>query len=213
MAVRIVHRRPARSLIGPAPRALRHFALGALIVLPVYLAGGAVWVMLAGWPQPGLGPGQWLLWLGPLCVAILVQTGAEELIFRGYLQQQLAARFRHPVVWLVLPSVAFGFLHYDPLLMGESVWAMVAATALFGLVAADLTARTGTLGMAWGLHFANNLFALALVAPRGNLSGAALMLLPFTMGDAAEMRGMLLFDMALILVVWVLARLSLARGA
>lgn len=212
-AVRIVHRRPVRSLIGPAPRALRHFVLGAMIVVPVYMAGAALWLGLAGWPEPGVAPGRWLVWLVPLCLAILLQTGAEELVFRGYLQQQLAARFRHPLVWLVLPSMAFGLLHYHPQLMGESAWVMVAATALFGLVAADLTARTGTLGLAWGLHFANNLFALGLVAPQGNLSGAALARLPFAVGDAAEMRGMLLFDMALILVVWALARVALSRGA
>jgi len=213
VAVRIVHRRPVRSLIGPAPRALRHFVLGVMLLLPVYLLGGALWLALAGWPEAGLAPSVWLMWLIPLVFVILIQTGAEELIFRGYLQQQLAARFRSPLAWLVLPSLAFGFLHYDPVTMGLNAWFVVAATGLFGQVAADLTARTGTLGLAWGLHFANNFFALALVAPKGNLSGAALLNMPFMVGDAAEMRGMLLFDMALILLVWGLARLALSQGA
>lgn len=213
VAVRIVHRRPARSLIGPAPRALRHFVLGILLLLPVYVGGGAVWFAVFGLPEAGVVPLVWFIWLVPLLIALLVQTGAEELIFRGYLQQQLAARFRHPVIWLVLPSLAFGMLHYEPQLMGENVWFLVAATALFGLVAADLTARTGTLGLAWGLHFANNFFALAVIAPQGDLSGAALFRLPFATGDAAEMRGMLLFDLALLLMAWGLARIALRRGA
>lgn len=211
-AVRIVHRRGLPSLIGPGPRALRHFVLGAVLPVPVYGLGALAWVALAGFPVAGVAPGVWLFWLAPLILALLVQTGAEELIFRGYLQQQLAARFKSPLVWMLLPSLGFGLLHYEPAMMGENVWLVVGATALFGLVAADLTARSGTLGLAWGLHFANNFLALALIAPQGDLAGAALLLLPFGLSDTAEMRGMLLFDMALILAVWGLARLLLARN-
>lgn len=211
-AARIVHRRNLRSLIGPAPRALRHFVLGAVLPVPVFALGAAVWIALAGWPVAGVAPDVWLIWLAPLILALLVQTGAEELIFRGYLQQQLAARFASPMVWLLLPSAAFGLLHYEPAMMGENVWLVVAATALFGLVAADLTVRSGTLGLAWGLHFTNNFIALALLAPQGDLAGAALLLLPFGLADGAEMRGMLLFDMALMLALWALARVVLARN-
>jgi membrane protease YdiL (CAAX protease family) len=211
-AARILHRRGMGSLIGHGPRALRHFVLGLVVVALVYGVGAVAWLTLTGWPDAGVAPHLWLVWLGPLLLALLVQTGAEELIFRGYLQQQLAARFRNPLVWMVLPSLAFGMLHYEPAMLGENAWLMVAATGLFGLVAADLTARTGTLGLAWGLHFANNFVALALFAPAGDMAGAALFLMPFGIGDAAEMRGMLLFDMALILVVWALARFALVRG-
>ena len=211
-AARIVHRRNFRSLIGPGPRALRQFVLGAALPVPVYAVGAVVWIALAGWPVAGVAPGLWLMWLAPLVLVLLVQTGAEELVFRGYLQQQLAARFTSPLAWMLLPSLAFGLLHYEPAMMGDNVWLVVAATALFGLVAADLTARSGTLGLAWGLHFTNNFIALALLAPQGDLSGASLLLLPFGLADAAEMRGMLLFDMALMLAVWALARVALARN-
>lgn len=211
-AARMVHRRRFGSLIGPGPRALRHFVLGAALPVPVFALGAGVWIALAGWPLAGVPPAVWLVWLVPLIVVLLVQTGAEELIFRGYLQQQLAARFASPLVWMLLPSLGFGLLHYEPAMMGDNVWLVVAATALFGLVAADLTARSGTLGLAWGLHFTNNFVALALLAPQGDLAGAALLLLPFGLGDGAEMRGMLLFDMALLLALWALARLVLARN-
>jgi DNA-directed RNA polymerase subunit RPC12/RpoP len=40
-------------------------------------------------------------------VGVLIQTGAEEVLFRGYLQQQLAARFASPIAWMVLPSAIF----------------------------------------------------------------------------------------------------------
>lgn len=209
-AVRIVHRRGFSTLIGPGPQALRQFVIGALVLLLVYGVGGALWVSLVGGPVAGLSPQTWLVWLLPLVVLLVIQTGAEELIFRGYLQQQLAARFQNRLVWLILPSVAFGMLHYEPETMRANAWLVVAATALFGLVAADLTARTGSLGMAWGLHFANNFVALLLLAPSGEMSGASLMRWSFGYGDEAEVRGMLLFDMALLLVVWAVARRVLA---
>ena len=212
VVVRVLHRRGFGSLIGPGPRALRHFALGMGVVGLVYALGALIWLFLLGRPVAGVAPGLWLIWLAPLLLVLLMQTLAEELVFRGYLQQQLAARFSSPLVWMLLPSAAFGLLHYEPALMGQNAWLVVAATGLFGLVAADLTVRSGTLGLAWGLHFANNFVALALVAPAGNLSGAALFQLPFGVGDIAEMRGMLFLDMALLLLVWGLARLALAKA-
>ncbi len=56
------------------------------------------------------------------CSACLIQTGAEELVFRGYLQQQLAARFASPLIWMVLPALIFGAVHYDPATAGPNVW-------------------------------------------------------------------------------------------
>jgi len=76
--------------------------------------------------------------------------------------------------------VMFGGLHYWN---GQGaaqglVWA-VWATAL-GLACADLTARTGTIGAAVGLHLANNAFALLVVHIAGwPSSGVALFLYPY----------------------------------
>ena len=41
-----------------------------------------------------LSLGQQLPWLPAALLGMVIQTGTEELIFRGYLQQSLAARFR-----------------------------------------------------------------------------------------------------------------------
>ena len=60
-------------------------------------------------------------WLGllPLTLAfLLIQVSAEELVFRGYLQSQLAALGLHRFIWIMIPSAIFGLLHYDPAVMG-----------------------------------------------------------------------------------------------
>ena len=210
-AVRLLHRRSLASLIGPGRRAWRHFLLGVAVIGGLHAAAfgfSATQLDL----EPGLAPTVWLMWLPLALLGLAVQTGAEELVFRGYLQQQLAARFASPLVWMVLPSIAFALLHYSPEEMGPNTWIVVAVTGAFGLVAADLTARSGTLGLAWGLHFANNIFALTLVAPVGPLSGLALYTTPFSFDDPGMMRLMLLGDVALLGVVWGICRLALRRG-
>ena len=69
--------------------------------------------------------GLWLSFLPLAMAGILLQTGAEELLFRGYLQQQFAARFKSAGPWLILPSVLFGLAHYDPSADVEIRWLIV----------------------------------------------------------------------------------------
>jgi membrane protease YdiL (CAAX protease family) len=64
-------------------------------------------------------------------VGVLIQTGAEEVLFRGYMQQQLAARFSSPILWMVLPSAIFAALHYQPEIMGDNTWLMMGAVFVF----------------------------------------------------------------------------------
>ncbi|MEM8843324.1 MAG: CPBP family intramembrane glutamic endopeptidase, partial [Pseudomonadota bacterium] len=98
----------------------------------------------------------------PLFFAVCIQSCGEELLFRGYLQQQLAARYRNPWIWLILPSVLFGLLH-----MGEGLQGLAYAfvTALIGIVAGVMVWRTGSLAAAMGLHLGNNFVVFVLLGP------------------------------------------------
>ncbi len=209
-AARIWHRRDARSLFGPGARTLRHFAvtlvvssgvLGLLAALPPYPLEGEI--------ERNLQFGPWLRWLPWALLALLVQTGAEELFFRGYLQSQIAARVRHPVFWLVLPSLAFGFAHYVPGLPGENTWIYVAFATCFGLIAADLTARTGSIGAAWGFHFANNSMGVLFVASSGSLSGVSLWINTAGLDMPILFSPGLILELAILLGIWLLVRRAL----
>jgi hypothetical protein len=206
-----LHRRQLRSLLGPLPRALRHFtrvgiALVALATLLWLLPEPAVMA-----PLPGLPPLRWATLL-PLSVPlVLLQISAEELAFRGYLQSQLAARFSAPIVWMALPALVFGLLHYDPAMTGGNAAALALSAFLFGLVAADLTARSGTLGPALALHFWTNCGALLITAPQGQNFGLALQLYPFTLADTATRAAWLPYDILVLLCAWLAARLAIAR--
>lgn len=210
LAVRLLHRRRAGTLFGPAAQTLRDFAVATVTAFAV------LGLTLVGWfifndPLPGLAPGVWLLLLPLALLGIALQTGAEELVFRGYLQQQLGARFRSPLLWAAFPALLFGAVHFDPASAGENVWLVVGAAAFFGLVAADLTARTGSIGAAWGFHFANNTVALTLIATQGTLTGLALFQTPYDVADTTAMRASIPVDLAVMVVIWLLLRRILAR--
>ncbi len=207
LAVRLLHRRAPATLFGPAAAVRRDFAGAVAITLALAVAYLAAWG-LAFDPVPNRPFASWLGWLPLLLVGLLIQTGTEELIFRGYLQQQLAARFRAPLIWMVLPSLGFAVLHFDPSQPAFVNAYAIAATALFGILAADLTRRTGNIGAAWGLHFVNNLLAVGILALDGSITGLALHVTPYDLAGIAEHPLLLLADMLATLVAWaVLCRL------
>lgn len=211
ITLRVLHGRRLRTLFGRPAVVLRDFVLGVAMMVVI---GGGLALVLAPF-MPGLERATpadvWLRFLPLALLGILIQTGAEELVFRGYVQGQLAARFRSPVIWLTVPTILFGLAHYAPEETGANAWIVVASTGLFGLVASDLTARTGSLGLAWGLHFANNVLAILVISVMGGLDGLALLHLPVAASSDAVLRPLLLSDMVLMALVWLGCRLWLRR--
>lgn len=209
-AVRWLHHRPVASLFGPRAVVLRDFGLG-LGIFAVLALPGIIWFFTTLDLTRGVAWSVWLMFLPLALAGLLIQTGAEEIVFRGYMQQQLAARFASRWVWMVLPSAIFGLVHYSPAEMGDSAWLIVGVTGFFGLIMADLTARSGSIGMAWGLHFANNALAILLFTTGEALDGLALYRLPFSARDTEAIIPMLAVDMVGMVILWGLCRLVL-RG-
>ena len=203
------HMRGPGTLFGPFADALRGFITAAGIVMLIYAAYSAVTFYLEP-PLPNLPLNDWLWYLPYAVPLILIQSSAEELIFRGYLQQQLAARFNSRFFWMVLPSALFAALHWDPA-MGGNAWLVIAVTFSMALIAADLTEKTGSLGAAMGLHFANNIFALLFVSVQDTINGLALFVTPFDKADTADLPLALGIDLILLLAIWRILRIALDR--
>ncbi len=209
VAVRLLHGRTAGSLFGPAARVLRDFVAATAIT------GAVLGVALAFWALryeavPNLEAGLWLTLLPLTLLGLVVQTGAEEVLFRGYFTQSLAARFKARAIWMGVPALAFGLLHLDPFAArGVELWAIVGGAAVFGLLAADLTAVTGSLGAAWGVHFANNLVAIAVLSTKGTITGLSLYVTPYDMAQVDPQ--VLVGDAVLLVLGWVVIRRALAR--
>ncbi|PIE14147.1 MAG: CPBP family intramembrane metalloprotease [Rhodobacterales bacterium] len=204
-----LHQRQLATLMGPFRRTLAAFTRVTVALLAL---GILLWLL----PQPGamatttnLPAMRWLALLPLALLLILVQITAEELIFRGYLQSQLAALSPHPALWLFLPSALFALLHFDPQTAGENAPLYVLTAFLFGLAAADLTARAGNLGPALALHLAFNVSALLITAPADHNFGLALWQLPFGMDDTTARAIWVPYDMLTLLCSWLAARLAL----
>lgn len=208
LALRLFHDRGWTSLLGPA----------ALTARTLLWVGGAVLLMqLALLPLQVIAPSvgrhltldQQLPWVLPALAGILLQSGTEEALFRGYLLQQLASKSRSPWVWMVLPTALFALLHYDPdVNQALQTWT-IGSAFLFGLAAADITARSGTLGPAIALHAVSNLFGILVLGLYGRTDGLALwnlVLNPMRPWDALPYMAI---DALAILVAWLLARLVL----
>ncbi|WP_299746378.1 CPBP family intramembrane glutamic endopeptidase [uncultured Tateyamaria sp.] len=210
MVVIMVHNRGPSTLIGPIGLAVRQF--GSVLFM-MFLLTVALWLLPpydAGEPLAlNMPVGRWLILLPFALVAVLVQIGAEEIVFRGYLQQQLAARFRSPLIWMIAPAALFGAGHYLPESAGSNAFTIALWATMFGLLMADLTARSGTLGPAMAVHFSNNISAMVLTATPDEMSGLALYVLPFGMGDEAAMAAWLPVDFGFMLVSWLAARLAI----
>lgn len=216
LTARLLHQRGPLSLLGGAWGLSQLWAaLGAALAVFVLIE-----LLPPYWSADGMQTNNALTWVLLLPVslfALLVQTGAEEIFYRGYVQQQLAARFRSPWIWLIGPNLLFAAAHFDdtqPLTdsMQYVIWAFC-----FGLAASDLTARTGSLGPAIGFHLANNVYAFLLFGDM-NLpdSGLALFLFPAPEIPPSETLSPVLStafgaELAIVGLMWLATRVALRR--
>lgn len=210
-AVRLVHRRGAGTLFGPsAGRTVGNFLAVIVPLLGLQLLVAAL-ALGDDSLHPGLSFGAFLGYLPFALPGILIQSGAEELLFRGYLQQQLAARFRSPAIWIGIPSSLFAAGHYLPDAFGGNALAVVLWAFLFGCLAADLTARTGNIGAALALHAANNAAAMLLIGLQGNLDGLALWTADVDVTASGGFALLLAIDFLVLVCAWLVARIALRR--
>ena len=135
--------------------ALAPILLGALI-----LASQLVSLTFLLWPPPAFflklmqqisGPGNMSEHLLTLSLAGVLGPVAEELLFRGLIQQGLVRRYGARS-GILAAALLFAVYHLNP-------WQGVAAFQL-GLLLGWLTYRSGRIGYAVALHCANNLVAL-----------------------------------------------------
>ena len=205
------HRRPLSTLLGPIgsfkPTVLRVAAAVlmlnlAIFVLPPYGAEPL--------RNPNITFGQWMLFLPLGIFGIFLQTSAEELLFRGYLQSQLAARFRSPIVWMLIPSALFAIPHYSPA-YGDAAGIVVIWAFAFGVMASDLTARTGSLGPAIALHFANNIIAVLWIGSPESLGGLAFYHSPYAIADWANSPALFMSEFLILFCSWLVVRIAVRR--
>lgn len=223
MLVKGLHGREPATLLGPGEAARRDtwraalYCLAALLTIDILPPFGDLEGAALARPF-----GMWLILLAPGLLAVLIQVTTEELFYRGYLQQQLAAKFRDRWIWMGVPSLVFGLNHYwNGFGPADGVLYALWTTAL-GLACADLTARTGNLGAAIGLHFANNIVAVLVYGVEG-FPGSGLALFHWPYDDpfqydwslatlwTIDSAWQLTLWMGSLAIIWLAARLAVRR--
>lgn len=209
IAMRALHREKLSRLFGNSARISRSgFFNGLAAVLVTSVLTELCYLVII--PDVGRGPvglGLWMLFLLPILFLAFVQTSAEELLFRGYLQRGLAYRFRSPVAWAVLPTLVFTALHWNPgAVIGMNIGVAISIGAFAALLAL-LVYATGNLGAAMGAHFGNNIVGFLLISHDDTLGGLALFRAPpldglaWTPLETATIAGISIVS---ILLTWLL---------
>ena len=208
LVIILVHHRNPISLLGGLALTNSQFLL-AMRGLVTYVGLAIIFLFLTEDFRQQLSFVLWLTLLPISVLFILIQVSAEELVFRGYIQSQLAALGAPRIIWILIPSILFGLLHYNPSAMNElAPWTALWAVG-FGVLAADLTARNGTLGPAIALHFTNNFMALVVLGLEDFLGGLSLYVYPFSSTDTTELVSRMPNEAIGIFVAYLFVRLAM----
>lgn len=128
--------------------------VGVLMTVDAFIGGRPQFPLL----DPS-APGIKFAYVVSVLGAFLAAAWAEEVVFRGYLLQQVSAFTHRTWVAIALSSVAFALIHleFDP--------AALAARTLAGAAFAWAALRLGGLEFAIGSHLATNLMIALVQAP------------------------------------------------
>lgn len=208
LTVYVVHKASPLSIVGALPRALRDFRTAFVALVPIILGVMAIQFVFEA-PRLNVDLSLWMMLLPAAIGLVFVQVTAEEVVFRGYLQSQVAALGLPPAMWIMIPSILFGLGHYNPDAVGTAAPWIVLWAIMFGALAADLTARTGSIGAAVAFHFVNNLMAIVLIGLSDHMGGLALWVLPFSVSDTNEVMMRLPSNAIAMLVMYLVIRARL----
>jgi len=167
-------KRPAFSIALPSwPPRWGDWFLGAGFGLAIFVVTTAVLLPMS--PLTYRGWDSWsnlevvLPFLLLAIVGLFFQTGFEEMYFRGLFEQLVRKYTKN--IWLVLglPAIGFASTHIGNISDFGSKWTAMLPYLLLALSFAWAAWRTGSLLMAMGLHFANNLSIALFVSTRGDV--------------------------------------------
>lgn len=124
-------------------------------------------------------PEPFLLALVLLIIWLPIQTGAEELLFRGFIPQMFSTVIKNPFVLLVISSLMFSAPHLANPEAQSGITTAFFAYAIIGATFGVGSFVTGSLEIGMGAHLANNFFGLLLVGYANSaIPGNAIWTLP-----------------------------------
>jgi membrane protease YdiL (CAAX protease family) len=152
-----------------------HFTFGVLAYFAIQIPLGMVSVEVVKWIVPDaklfgeefdafadwaelVSPTPlYFVYLLALAPIVWLQTGVEEIAFRGAWLKQLGAMRCHWLVGVLATSVVFGFFHIG------SDWVVLVTIGVMAVSWAYAAMRFGDISFGWGAHFINNYYLFAFL--------------------------------------------------
>jgi membrane protease YdiL (CAAX protease family) len=132
------------------------------------------------------------------------QTAFEEILFRGYLSQGIAAWTRNRLLVLIIPSFVFGLMHaFNPEVSEYGFWAIMPQYWLFGLLFGLTTLLDDGIEVAMGAHAANNIFSSIVVTTKSSVLQTSAL---FIQNDVNVLKETLAFIAAGVLFLLILGK-------
>jgi membrane protease YdiL (CAAX protease family) len=206
----LLNGRPWWSIAMPARRIeTTNLVSGACIAVTTMAALNGVAYLLE--PQAfrfaGFDPGSWLPMLLVVAVAFFVQAATEEMVYRGYLAQFVAAFSRSPLLILGIPAFVFALPHFGNVAGSTGLLGLLPYIVM-GLMYGLLAWRSGSLWMSAGVHLGNNWFITMFV---GNASEKIPKLSLFTIHGSTSAPELVVGTIVQALVVICLAEVVMRK--
>jgi hypothetical protein len=149
-------------------------------------------------------PGNFFLLLVVSVIFMPIQTGTEELIFRGYLVQGLSLVFKNGLIPIIITSLLFGLVHMDnPEARAHGWMIMLPYYVLFGFFFGMLTLLDEGLELAIGIHLAHNLISSLLVtSPNGVIKTDAIFMVK-SEDPGSELLSLLILASITFTIFWL----------
>lgn len=144
---------------------------------------------------------QWYVYLAIIVFSSPLQAAAEEIFFRGYLQQTIGSATGYPWLGVLVASMTFAIMHgwqNTPLLLHRFG---------FALIAGCLVVVTGGLEAAIAIHIVNNLMAFGYAVVSGGIAATAAVTAISWRASVFALGG---FALSALLAWWIGRRMNLA---
>lgn len=160
--IKPLHKRTVLETINGRNKIRKNRILMGILVWGVIMLVGLIISVLTAEPGEVEVQFNWRTFI-PLLIIVLIfipfQTTIEEILFRGYLSQGIAAHTKSRWIALITTSLFFGLMHsFNPEVKEFGFWLAMPPYVIMGLMLGLISILDDGLEIAIGIHFINNAF-------------------------------------------------------